>query len=236
MVAATWCVAGRRTAALHSGRRTVVRSWMSGERERRSDACASSDKSEKIFRFNGALSCLLSERALKVFSCRNPSKLALLRGFRQSAISLWAHIAAAVLRDLNPQQWSRGSKMPVAGESGHRWLTAAGAFRWRFPNTLACAARFRPGQYRNVSADWDRPQVTRRWSARREQPITDVSCRSKAAVAGRLMAQPVYPQPPIPPPFQGLRFVQLANILPLDPIRTLIVIKAVRLDCVSAPR
>jgi hypothetical protein len=43
------------------------------------------------------------------------------------------------LRDLNPQQWSRGSKMLGAGESGRRWLTAVGASRWRFPNTRACA-------------------------------------------------------------------------------------------------
>jgi hypothetical protein len=120
-----WCLLQRR----------VLAEWMSG----RAWACASSDKPEKLLRFNSAQNCLLSECALKVFSRRNPSKLALSRGFRQSAISLWAHIAAAVLRDLNSQQWSRGSKMLGAGESGHRWLTAAGASRWRFPNTRACA-------------------------------------------------------------------------------------------------
>jgi hypothetical protein len=37
--------------------------------------CASSDKQKKQLRFNSALSCLLSECALKVFSRRNPSKL-----------------------------------------------------------------------------------------------------------------------------------------------------------------
>jgi hypothetical protein len=60
--------------------------WMSGGREGDDLRPASSDKSERLLRFNSALRYLLSEFALKVFSCRHPSKLALSRGFRQSAI------------------------------------------------------------------------------------------------------------------------------------------------------
>jgi hypothetical protein len=36
-------------------------------------ASPNSDKREKLLRFNSALSCLLSECALKVFSRQNPS-------------------------------------------------------------------------------------------------------------------------------------------------------------------
>jgi hypothetical protein len=36
------------------------------------------------------------------------------------------------------------------------------------------AARFQPGQYRNMSADWGRLEVAGRWSARREQPKADL--------------------------------------------------------------
>jgi hypothetical protein len=68
------------------GRRTPYRSivfcqidrlqpWMSGGWEGGDLRPASSDKSEKLLRFNSALRYLLSECALKVFSRRNPSKL-----------------------------------------------------------------------------------------------------------------------------------------------------------------
>ena len=49
--------------------------WMSGRREGGDLRPASSDKSERLLRFNGALRYLSFEFALKVFSCRNPSKL-----------------------------------------------------------------------------------------------------------------------------------------------------------------
>jgi len=137
----------------------------------------------------------LSEGALKVLSRRNPSKLALSRGFRQWAISIRAHIAAAVLRDLNPQQWSRGSKMLVAGESGYRWLTAAGAFRWRFPNTLACARLvFQTGQYRNMSANRGTRETAGWRSHDAISPLRTWAISQGAAAAGQQMAQPVYPQ------------------------------------------
>jgi hypothetical protein len=45
-----------------------------------------------------------------------------------------------------------------------------------------------------MSVDRGRPEVSAMRSNRRDQPITDVGCGSRAAVAGRLMAQPVYSQ------------------------------------------
>jgi hypothetical protein len=50
--------------------------------------CASSDKKRKQFWFNSALSCLLSECALKVFSRRDPSKLKNIDGQPNIAVQL----------------------------------------------------------------------------------------------------------------------------------------------------
>jgi hypothetical protein len=46
----------------------------------------------------------------------------------------------------------------------------------------------------SMSVDRGRPEVSAIRSNRRDQPITDVGYGSRAAVAGRLMAQPVYSQ------------------------------------------
>lgn len=61
-----------------------------------------------------------------------------------------------------------------AGESDHRWLTDVGASRSAFEMARPRAARFQPGQYRNMSVDRGRPEVAGRRSARHEQPVTDV--------------------------------------------------------------